>query len=117
MYFLATESRALRVRLLSSFWIRGSAVRQFWNGKRWNGLVVGLFGAIAVVGCVNSVLQLSRYGMDIEERFSAGDQTLIAIWLALLVLWSLVLGLSLGVFAGRQLYGASAHNGSMASSD
>ncbi|MBN4051686.1 hypothetical protein JYT24_00230 [Parvibaculum lavamentivorans] len=100
-----------------AFWVKGCAVLLFRKGKRWNGLVVGLFGAIAIMGCVNSVLQLSRYGMEIEERFSAGDQTMMAIWLALLVLWSLVLGLALGVFAGRQLYGTSAHSGSVTSSD
>jgi len=92
-------------------------VRLLREGKRWNGAVVGLFGAIAVMGCLNSVLQLSRYGREVEEYFSSGDQAMIAVWLVLLVVWSLVLGLAVGVGAGRWLYGAGARAGSMAPSD
>ena len=90
---------------------------RFRNGKRWNGLVVGLLVAIAVMGCLNSVLQLSRYGVEFEARFASGEQTMIAVWLILLVLWVLVLGLAAGVCAGRWLYGTGAPAGSMTSSD
>lgn len=89
----------------------------FRNGERWNGLVVGLLIAVAVMGCLNSVLQLSQYGLEFEQSFASGEQAMIAVWLILLVLWVLVLGLAAGVCAGRWLYGTGVEPGSMTSSD
>lgn len=89
----------------------------FKNGKQWNGLVAVLLGFAAILGCLNSVLQLSRFAFSIGERFSQGDWVQITFWMALLVIWSLVLGGIFGFFTAKRWYGAGVDEGSMAPSD
>lgn len=75
--------------------------------RRWNGWVVALLSAGAVLGFSNSVLQLSRYGTDVASRLGSADWTMIIIWGVLLVVWALVLGILSGIAIGRHWYGVS----------
>jgi len=92
-------------------------VRIFKEGKQWNGLVAVLLGFAAILGCLNSVLQLSRFGLSIGEHLSQGDWLQVSLWLSLLVVWSLVLGVILGTFIAKQWYATGVEEGSMAPSD
>lgn len=92
-------------------------MRIFREGKQWNGLVAVLLGFVAILGCLNSVLQLSRFGFFIGEQFSHGDWAQIVFWMALLIVWSLVLGVILGIFIAKQWSATGVEEGSMAPSD
>lgn len=92
-------------------------MRIFKGGKQWNGLVVVLLGFAAILGCFNSILQLSRFAFSISERFSQSDWAQITFWIVLLIVWSLVLGMILGIFVAKQWYAAGVKEGSMAPSD
>ncbi len=64
-----------------------------------------LMAAGAVLGATNSVLQLGRYGPDIAARFGSSDWTMIIVWSALLIGWTLILGTISGIALGRRWYG------------
>ncbi len=87
----------------------------FGKETPWNGWVFGLLGAGAVLGVVNSILQLGRFCPMVAGHLAPRDQTMMALWLGLLVVWLVFFGVLLGITIGRQWYGAE--SGSMAPSD
>lgn len=92
-------------------------MRIFGADKHWSVIAATLLGLAAIMGSLNSLLQLSRYSAVLSEQFSAGDWTQVTIWLVLLMIWVLVLGVIVGFFVARHWYGAGPVERSMAPSD
>ena len=89
----------------------------FENGSRWSGRIGALIAAAAIMGCLNSVLQLWRYKARIGDVLMVSDWILIAVWSGLLVMWAIGLGAVVGIFVARRWFGDGASAASVASSD
>jgi hypothetical protein len=97
--------------------LSGGIVQIFGADRHWSTIVALFLGFAALMGGLNSVLQLGKFSAALTAQFSSSEWTQISLWLVLLVVWTLVLGLVVGFFLARQWYEGGAEEGSMASSD
>lgn len=87
------------------------------SGSKWSAPIGGLVAAAALMGGLNSLLQLARYKAQVGAVLVEQDWMLIGLWIGLLIVWSIVLGVVLGVYLARHWFSASPVASSMASSD
>lgn len=89
----------------------------FESGGRWVGRIGALVAAAAIMGCLNSILQLWQYTTRVGDVLMGSDWILIGIWTGLLVMWAVGLGIVVGIYIARHWFDAGSAAASVASLD